>query len=142
MVSITGCTRAGIAVAKSAAADLKRAHLEPAGKAPVVVFDDADIAAAIEGISVAGLVQRRPGLYGGHPGARAARIYDEFVGALTDAAKNTKTGYDPADEDILYGPINNANQLGARVPPRGPGARPRQSRPPAARVGERGYSTS
>jgi betaine-aldehyde dehydrogenase len=39
-------------------------------------------------------------------------IYDEFVAALTDAAKNTKTGYDAKDDDILYGPINNANQLG------------------------------
>ncbi len=39
-------------------------------------------------------------------------IYDEFLSAMTDAVKETKTGYDPADEDILYGPINNANQLG------------------------------
>ena len=39
-------------------------------------------------------------------------IYDEFVAALTEAAKDTRTGYDPDDEDILYGPINNANQLG------------------------------
>jgi betaine-aldehyde dehydrogenase len=41
-----------------------------------------------------------------------AGIYDEFLSALTDAAKDTKTGYDPDDKDILYGPINNANQLG------------------------------
>jgi betaine-aldehyde dehydrogenase len=38
-------------------------------------------------------------------------IYDDFVSALTEAAKNTRTGYDSSDEDILYGPINNANQL-------------------------------
>ena len=112
LVSITGSTRAGIAVATAAAADLKRAHLELGGKAPVVVFDDADIAAAVEGISVAGLFN------GGQDCTAATRvivqegIYDEFVAALTDAAKNTKTGYDPNDEDILYGPINNANQLG------------------------------
>jgi betaine-aldehyde dehydrogenase len=112
LVSITGSTRAGMAVAMAAAADVKRAHLELGGKAPVVVFDDADIPAAIEGISVAGLFN------GGQDCTAATRvlvqqgIYDEFVSALTDAARQTRTGYDPADEDILYGPINNANQLG------------------------------
>ena len=112
LVSITGSTRAGIAVATAAAADLKRAHLELGGKAPVVVFDDADIAAAVEGISVAGLFN------GGQDCTAATRVivqqgvYDEFVSALTETARNTKTGYDPNDEDILYGPINNANQLG------------------------------
>jgi betaine-aldehyde dehydrogenase len=112
LVSITGSTRAGMAVAMAAAADVKRAHLELGGKAPVVVFDDADIPGAIEGISVAGLFN------GGQDCTAATRvlvqqgIYDEFVAALTDAARHTRTGYDPADEDILYGPINNANQLG------------------------------
>jgi betaine-aldehyde dehydrogenase len=111
LVSITGSTRAGMAVATAAAADLKRAHLELGGKAPVVVFDDADIESAIEGISVGGLFN------GGQDCTAATRvivqqgIYDDFVGALTDAAGKTRTGYDPADEDILYGPINNPNQL-------------------------------
>ena len=101
-----------MAVAMAAAADVKRAHLELGGKAPVVVFDDADIPAAIEGISVAGLFN------GGQDRTAATRvivqqgIYDEFVAALTEAAWQTRTGYDPADEDILYGPINNADQLG------------------------------
>ncbi|WP_405067251.1 gamma-aminobutyraldehyde dehydrogenase [Kribbella sp. NBC_01510] len=112
LVSITGSTRAGMAVAMAAAADVKRAHLELGGKAPVVVFDDAGITAAIEGISVAGLFN------GGQDCTAATRvlvqqgIYDEFVQELTDAAQQTRTGYDPTDEDILYGPINNANQLG------------------------------
>ncbi|MEJ1112311.1 MULTISPECIES: gamma-aminobutyraldehyde dehydrogenase [unclassified Kribbella] len=112
LVSITGSTRAGMAVAMAAAADVKRAHLELGGKAPVVVFDDADIPGAIEGISVGGLFN------GGQDCTAATRVlvqqgvYDEFVGALTEAARQTRTGYDPADEDILYGPINNANQLG------------------------------
>ncbi|WP_329476371.1 gamma-aminobutyraldehyde dehydrogenase [Kribbella sp. NBC_01484] len=112
LVSITGSTRAGMAVAMAAAADVKRAHLELGGKAPVVVFDDAGITAAIEGISVAGLFN------GGQDCTAATRvlvqqgIYDEFVQELTDAAQQTRTGYDPTDEDILYGPINNAKQLG------------------------------
>ena len=78
----------------------------------MVVFDDADIEAAVEGISVAGLFN------GGQDCTAATRViaqegvYDEFLSALTEAAKDTKTGYDPQDEDILYGPINNANQLG------------------------------
>ena len=111
MVSITGSVQAGKAVAEAAAADLKRTHLELGGKAPVVVFDDADIASAVEGISVAGLFN------GGQDCTAATRlvvqegVYDEFLSALTEAARNTRTGYDPEDEDILYGPINNARQL-------------------------------
>jgi betaine-aldehyde dehydrogenase len=112
MVSITGSTRAGMAVATSAAKDLKRTHLELGGKAPVVVFDDVDIESAVEGISVAGLFN------GGQDCTAATRVivqagvYDDFLAALTAAAGEVKVGYDPTDEDILYGPINNKNQLG------------------------------
>ncbi len=111
LVSITGSTRAGIAVATAAAKDLKRAHLELGGKAPVVVFDDVDIEAAVEGITVAGYFNA------GQDCTAATRlivqdgVYDEFLAALTEKVKQTRTGYDPSDEDILYGPINNANQL-------------------------------
>jgi betaine-aldehyde dehydrogenase len=55
LVSITGSVRAGMEVAKSASDSLKRVHLELGGKTPVVVFDDADIEAAAEGIQIAGL---------------------------------------------------------------------------------------
>lgn len=111
MVSITGSTRAGIAVATAAAADLKVAHLELGGKAPVVVFNDADIAAAVEGISIGGYFNS------GQDCTAATRVlcqegvYDEFVAELGKAAQATRTGFDPADEDLLYGPINNATQL-------------------------------
>jgi betaine-aldehyde dehydrogenase len=54
LVAITGSVRAGMEVAGSAAADVKRVHLELGGKAPVVVFDDADLEAAAEAIAVAG----------------------------------------------------------------------------------------
>src|SRR6476469_2396341 len=112
LVSITGSTRAGIAVATAAAKDVKRTHLELGGKAPVLVFDDADIEPTIEGITIAGYFNA------GQDCTAATRllvqdgIYEEFLSAMTDAVKQTRTGYDPADEDILYGPINNANQLG------------------------------
>jgi betaine-aldehyde dehydrogenase len=110
MASITGSVRAGIQVAGSAAKDVKRVHLELGGKAPVVVFDDADIASAVEGISVAGFFNA------GQDCTAATRvlvhesIHDEFVAALAKAAAETRTGL-PDDEDVLYGPLNNANQL-------------------------------
>ncbi|MFI5534246.1 gamma-aminobutyraldehyde dehydrogenase [Kitasatospora sp. NPDC051853] len=110
MASITGSVRAGIQVAESAAKDVKRVHLELGGKAPVVVFEDADIAEAVEGISVAGYFNA------GQDCTAATRvlvhesIHDEFVAALAKAAAETKTG-GVDDEDVLYGPLNNANQL-------------------------------
>ena len=73
MVAITGSVRAGMEVAKSASFDVKRVHLELGGKAPVVVFDDADLEAAIEGISDRRLLQRRAGLHRGHPRPRGSR---------------------------------------------------------------------
>ncbi|MEY9873827.1 betaine-aldehyde dehydrogenase [Streptacidiphilus sp. MAP12-33] len=110
MASITGSVRAGMQVAASAAKDVKRVHLELGGKAPVVVFADADIPAAVEGISVAGYFNA------GQDCTAATRvlvhesIHDEFVAQLAKAASETKTGQ-PDDEDVLYGPLNNANQL-------------------------------
>ena len=114
MVSITGSVRAGMEVAQAAASDLKRVHLELGGKAPVIVFDDADIEAAVEGIGIAGYFNA------GQDCTAATRVlvhhavHDEFVAALVAWAKdNAKTGT-PDREDILFGPVNNANQL-ARV---------------------------
>ncbi|WP_204358695.1 gamma-aminobutyraldehyde dehydrogenase [Streptosporangium sp. 'caverna'] len=114
MVAITGSVGAGMAVAKSAADDLKRVHLELGGKAPVVVFDDVtDLKAAADAIATAGLYNA------GQDCTAACRVlvhenvHDEFVAALTEAAANTVTG-DLSNEDALYGPLNNANQL-ARV---------------------------
>ena len=110
MASITGSVRAGMQVAESASKDLKRVHLELGGKAPVVVFEDTDIAKAVEDISVAGYFNA------GQDCTAATRvlvhesIHDEFVTALAKAAADTKTGA-ADDEDVLYGPLNNANQL-------------------------------
>lgn len=111
LVAITGSVRAGIQVALSAAADVKRVHLELGGKAPVIVFDDADIEAAVEGIAVAGYFNA------GQDCTAATRvlvqegIHDEFVAALAEYAKNeAKVGL-PDDADALLGPVNNSNQL-------------------------------
>jgi len=113
MVSITGSVRAGSEVAQSAGTKLKRTHLELGGKAPVVIFDDADLEAAAGAIATAGYFN------GGQDCTAATRVlaapgvHDDFVAALTEQAKNTKTGM-PDDPDILYGALNNQNQL-ARV---------------------------
>ena len=97
LVSITGSTRAGMEVAVAAAADLKKVHLELGGKAPVVVFDDVDIAAAAEAIAGAGYFNAGQDCTAADPGAGARPASrDDFTAALADAAKNTVTG-GPAD---------------------------------------------
>lgn len=110
MVAITGSVRAGMEVATAAATDLKRVHLELGGKAPVVVFDDADIAAAAEGIAGAGLFNAGQDCTAATRVLVAEGIHDEFVAALAEAAKGMPTG-DPRAEGTYYGPLNNANQL-------------------------------
>ncbi|WP_199537380.1 gamma-aminobutyraldehyde dehydrogenase [Spongiactinospora gelatinilytica] len=114
MVAITGSVGAGVQVAKSAADDLKRVHLELGGKAPVIVFDDVkDIKATAAAIAEAGFYNA------GQDCTAACRVlvqesaHEEFTAALAAAAAATRTG-DLADEDALYGPLNNADQL-ARV---------------------------
>jgi betaine-aldehyde dehydrogenase len=110
MVAITGSVRAGMEVAGSAAHDLKRVHLELGGKAPVIVFDDADIEKAADGIAGAGLLNAGQDCTAATRVLVAPGIHDEFVAALTEAAKGMPTG-DPADENTYYGPLNNSNQL-------------------------------
>ncbi|URN13344.1 gamma-aminobutyraldehyde dehydrogenase [Streptomyces radiopugnans] len=110
MASITGSVRAGMEVAGSAAKDVKRVHLELGGKAPCVVFEDADIPAAVEGIRDGGFFNA------GQDCTAATRVlvhesvHDEFVAALTKAAAEVKTG-DLGDEDCFYGPLNNPTHL-------------------------------
>jgi betaine-aldehyde dehydrogenase len=113
MVSITGSVRAGMEVAGSAAHDVKRVHLELGGKAPVVVFADADLAAAAVGIAGAGYFNA------GQDCTAATRVlvqesaHDEFLAALAAQAADQRTGM-PDDPDVAFGPLNNENQL-ARV---------------------------
>jgi betaine-aldehyde dehydrogenase len=111
MVSITGSTRAGIAVATAAAADVKVSHLELGGKAPVVVFNDVDLSSTVEGIKVGGFFNAGQDCTAATRVLCQSGIYDEFVAELARAASETRTGYDPKDEDLFYGPINNPNQL-------------------------------
>ena len=110
MASITGSVRAGMEVAQSAASDLKRVHLELGGKAPVIVFDDADLAAAAEAIAIAGYFNAGQDCTAASRVLVGPKVYDNFVGELVEQAKNTKTGA-PDDPDIAYGPLNNDNQF-------------------------------
>lgn len=111
LVAITGSVRAGLEVAASAAKNLKRAHLELGGKAPVVVFDDADIEAAVEGIATAGYFNAGQDCTAATRVLAAPGIHDDFVAALAEYARdNAKVGM-PDDDDALLGPVNNKDQL-------------------------------
>ena len=113
MVSITGSVRAGMEVAASAAKDLKKLHLELGGKAPVVIFDDANLQAACEWIAVAGYFNAGQDCTAATRVLVEASAYEDVVALLSEQAKNViKVGM--PDEDVLVGPVNNANQL-ARV---------------------------
>ena len=111
MVSITGSVRAGMEVAEAAASDLKRVHLELGGKAPVIVFDDADIDRAVEGIATAGYFNA------GQDCTAATRVlvqdtaHDRFVDALVAYARENALTGTPDRDDVLYGPLNNASQF-------------------------------
>ncbi len=110
LVAITGSIRAGIQVAQAAAADVKRVHLELGGKAPVVIFDDADVEAAAEAIALAGYFNAGQDCTAATRVMVAPGIHDDFVAALTAQAKGTVTG-PPSNTDALYGPVNSAAQL-------------------------------
>ena len=113
MVSITGSVGAGRAVAASAGANLKRTHLELGGKAPVIVFDDADIAAAAEAIAVAGYFNAGQDCTAATRVIAQAGVAEELTAALAEQAKGAFTTFGrPADdEDGWIPPVNNPNQL-------------------------------
>ena len=111
MVAITGSVRAGMEVAKSAALDVKRVHLELGGKAPVIVFGDADLLRAAKKIVGAAFYNA------GQDCTAATRllvhesVHDEFVALLkAEVLRSAKTGT-PDRSDILFGALNNSNQL-------------------------------
>src|SRR6202790_3598719 len=111
MVSITGSVRAGRELAVAAAADLKRVHLALGGKAPVVVFDDADLAKAAEGIAIAGYFNAGQDCTAATRVLAGPRVHDDLVSALAEQARAQKVGgLDVADAD--FGPLNSAAQLG------------------------------
>jgi acyl-CoA reductase-like NAD-dependent aldehyde dehydrogenase len=109
MLSLTGDVGTGKLIARNAADSLKRVHLELGGKAPVVVFDDADIDAVVATLAEAGYYNS------GQDCTAPCRViagpgrYDELVAKLGDAAGGLATG-DPFDEATAVGPVVSAEQ--------------------------------
>ncbi len=113
MAAITGSVRAGMQVAEEASKMVKRVHLELGGKAPVVVFDDADPEKAAEWLAVAGYFNAGQDCTAATRVLAQAGIHDDFVAALAEQAKNTATTFanGPTDEDALVPPLNNIAQF-------------------------------
>jgi len=110
MVSITGSVRAGKEVASGAANDLKRVHLELGGKAPVIVFDDADVAAAAEAIAAAGYFNAGQDCTAATRVLAGPGVHNDLAEALAEQARG-QTVAGPDVEDADFGPLNNPAQL-------------------------------
>ncbi|WP_241617879.1 aminobutyraldehyde dehydrogenase [Rosenbergiella epipactidis] len=110
LVSITGSVRAGVQVATSAAANLTKAHLELGGKAPAIVFADANIEKAIEGITTAGFFNAGQDCTAATRILVEASIYPTFLQQLVAKTEQIRFGQ-PDDTDALFGALNSENQL-------------------------------
>src|SRR5512132_2859566 len=110
MVSLTGDVATGKEVARAAADNLKRVHLELGGKAPVVVFDDADPAAVAEGIKIAGYWNSGQDCTAASRVMAGPGIYDKLLDELVPAVESLQVG-DPAEgDDIEMGPVISKDQ--------------------------------
>jgi aminobutyraldehyde dehydrogenase len=110
LVSLTGDVATGKLIAKNAADTLKRVHLELGGKAPMVVFDDADPEQVAEGIKIAGYWNSGQDCTAGSRIIAGPKIYDALIEALVPAIESLKVG-DPADgDDVEMGPVISQDQ--------------------------------
>jgi betaine-aldehyde dehydrogenase len=109
MVSLTGSVETGKWIAREAAATLKRVHLELGGKAPVVVFDDADLDAVYETIAGTGFYNAGQDCTAATRVLAGSKVYDDVLSGLADQAKGYKTG-DTLDPETNLGPLNSARQ--------------------------------
>ena len=105
MVSITGDVATGKEVARAAADNLKRVHLELGGKAPVVVFDDADPAAVAEGIKIAGYWNSGQDCTAASRVMAGPKVYDKLLEELVPAVESLQTGDPATSEDVDMGPV-------------------------------------
>lgn len=109
MISVTGSTEVGQSIMRTAADTLKRVHLELGGKAPVLVFDDADVELVAAKVALAGTINS------GQDCTAATRVYvadglrKQVEEALVEAVRGTKIG-DPFDDDTLIGPMISRGQ--------------------------------
>ncbi len=109
MISVTGSTEVGQTIMRTAAGTVKRVHLELGGKAPVLVFDDADVDLVAAKVALAGTINT------GQDCTAATRVYvaqglrKQVEEALVEAVRNTRIG-DPFADDTLVGPLISAGQ--------------------------------
>ena len=110
LVSLTGDVETGKAIARTAADNLKRVHLELGGKAPVVVFDDADPAAVAEGIKIAGYWNSGQDCTAASRVVAGPKVYDKLLEELVPAVESLHVG-DPAEGgEIEMGPVISKDQ--------------------------------
>ena len=125
MISVTGDTETGKHIAKIAADMVKRLHLELGGKAPVIVFDDADVDRHRQPQDLL-VLERRPGLHGAVPGHHRPEVYDRFVADLAGAVKTSSGAIrprattsrwarssPPAQADKVEGMVDRATEVRA-----------------------------
>ena len=109
MISLTGSVPTGKDIATAAAASLKRVHLELGGKAPVVVFDDADLENVVAAVRLAGFINAGQDCTAACRVVAGPRIADDVTDALREAAASLVLG-DPGDETTELGPLISAAQ--------------------------------
>src|SRR5436305_4115469 len=110
LISLTGDVATGREVQKAAAETVKRCHLELGGKAPVIVFDDADVEAVAEGIKIGGYWNSGQDCTAASRVVASPKIYDKLLDTLVPAIESLHVG-DPAEgEDIEMGPVISKSQ--------------------------------
>src|SRR6266571_1294757 len=110
LVSLTGDVETGKIIARNAAESLKRVHLELGGKAPVIVFDDADPAAVAAGIKIAGYWNSGQDCTAASRVVAGPKIYDKLLEELVPAVESLHVG-DPAEgDDVEMGPVISRSQ--------------------------------
>jgi 1-pyrroline dehydrogenase len=110
LVSLTGDVSTGKLIARNAAETLKRVHLELGGKAPMVVFDDADPEAVAEGIKIAGYSNSGQDCTAGSRVIAGPKIYDALLEALVPAVESLNVGDPASSEDVEMGPVISQEQ--------------------------------
>ena len=110
LVSLTGDIETGKTIARNGAASLKRMHLELGGKAPLVVFDDADVDAVAEGIKIAGYANSGQDCTAGSRVLAGPKIYDSLLERLVPAVESIKMGDPSEGEEIEMGPVITKDQ--------------------------------
>jgi betaine-aldehyde dehydrogenase len=109
MVSLTGSIGTGKWIAQAAADTVKKVHLELGGKAPVVVFDDVDMATAMETIAGTGYYNAGQDCTAATRVLASSKVYDKVVSGLADQAQQLVIG-DTSDEETTLGPVNSQRQ--------------------------------